>query len=177
MVLLTLSSCIKGKVCQEYRHIDDNEWTRSDTVVFSVGKVKTDALCQMETGIRLTTDYPYSNLSVTATTILIPDTAGVADSLKRNTQTFRDTILITPYNEEGDVNGSGIRNYQLTTPFRKIQLHQGDSLHITLRHNMRLNILPGVNDVGMIITEESKVVKPLKQQIKDNGKRLKIDKK
>jgi hypothetical protein len=37
---------------------------------------------------------------------------------------------------------------------RQLQLQEGDSLHVVVRHNMKREILPGIFDVGIKLLKE-----------------------
>ena len=51
--------------------------------------------------------------------------------------------------EEGGIEGDGISFFQYQFSIRDLSLHQGDSIHVSLTHNMKREIMPGVADVGL----------------------------
>lgn len=49
--------------------------------------------------------------------------------------------------------GQGISYYQYNFPINIYQMHQGDSIHVAIRHDMKREILPGVSDIGIKISK------------------------
>ncbi|WP_417163197.1 hypothetical protein [Segatella sp.] len=43
--------------------------------------------------------------------------------------------------------------YQYNFPINIYQMHQGDSIHVAIRHDMKREILPGVSDIGIKISK------------------------
>ena len=56
--------------------------------------------------------------------------------------------------ESGTVMGSGISQYQYDFPVDILQLEEGDSLHVTVIHNMRREVMPNICDVGFTLTKQ-----------------------
>ena len=50
--------------------------------------------------------------------------------------------------------GQGVSYYQQTFHLNTIRLHEGDSLHINIKHNMKREVMLGVSDIGFRIDEE-----------------------
>jgi gliding motility-associated lipoprotein GldH len=70
-------------------------------------------------------------------------------------QVYRDTIDCHIINKEGRLEGkNGISSTEVVAHLRTLQLQQGDSLTISIRHDMRRELLPGISDVGVKITGE-----------------------
>ena len=55
--------------------------------------------------------------------------------------------------KNGVSKGQGISYYQYNFPINVYRLNLGDSIHITVRHDMKREILPGVSDIGVKITK------------------------
>ena len=45
--------------------------------------------------------------------------------------------------------GNGISYYQYTVPVCQEHFMENDSIHITIRHAMKRDILPGISDIGV----------------------------
>ena len=45
----------------------------------------------------------------------------------------------------------GISCFEYNTEVRRLRLNANDSMHITVRHDMKRDILPGVSDVGISV--------------------------
>ena len=64
-----------------------------------------------------------------------------------------DTVNCQLIDKNGVSKGQGISYYQYNFPINVYRLNQGDSIHITVRHDMKREILPGVSDIGVKITK------------------------
>ena len=51
--------------------------------------------------------------------------------------------------------GHGVALYQFDLPLRKHFYLHGDSIHVRVRHNMKREILPGINDVGIQLRKDA----------------------
>ena len=60
-----------------------------------------------------------------------------------------DTVTCELTDDKGKVKGNGISNYQYVFHVSDRHYHKGDSLHISVRHDMKREILPGITDVGI----------------------------
>ena len=50
--------------------------------------------------------------------------------------------------------GHGISTYQYNFHLTTLTLNEGDSLHIAVRHNMKREILPGISDIGIRLSQQ-----------------------
>ena len=62
-----------------------------------------------------------------------------------------DTLSCNLIDEDGTILGEGISFYQYNFPMNNITLTEGDSLHVSIRHNMKREILPGISDIGLTL--------------------------
>ena len=60
-----------------------------------------------------------------------------------------DTLDCELIDERGNAIGQGVGQYQYLFPLKTMQLHQGDSLHLSVHHDMKREILPGITGVGI----------------------------
>ena len=60
-----------------------------------------------------------------------------------------DTVLCQFIGKDGSSSRQGISYYQYNFPINMYKMNQGDSIHITIRHDMKREILPGVSDIGV----------------------------
>ena len=65
-----------------------------------------------------------------------------------------DTVCCNLTDEQGNILGEGISYRRYQFDICKLQLQEGDSLHIVVRHDMKREILPGVADVGKQLKKE-----------------------
>jgi gliding motility-associated lipoprotein GldH len=57
-------------------------------------------------------------------------------------------------NTRGNTRGQGINYYQYNFHIADVALIEGDSLRISIRHDMKREILPGISDIGIIMTKK-----------------------
>lgn len=140
LVALILYSCNQQVVFSHYEHIDIGEWLKSDTLTFTVSDIPDTASYQFQLGMRSTTDYPYTQLSLIAHV---------------HTQTssidFVDTLHIDIADKKGNILGRGKSFFQYDVPMPSMQLNAGDTLTVSIRHNMRHEHLPGISEVGVTL--------------------------
>ena len=60
-----------------------------------------------------------------------------------------DTLDCKLIDERGNVMGEGFSQYHYIFPLRTLHLNHGDLLHLSVRHSMKREILPGITDVGI----------------------------
>ena len=138
MVLaVAVVGCKDGTVYDRYAHTPLSGWEKNDTLSFDVSPVAVDGLFHEEVGIRINGAYPFMQLSVIVEQQQLP-------------MGFRraDTLDMELHDKEGHVLGRGVNYYQYRFPITDLHLNRGDSLHVTIRHNMKREILPGIADIG-----------------------------
>lgn len=139
MVLAALfTACTSHKVYHHYEPVTMNGWERNDTVVFLVPPLSADGVYQRQLGLRVNNDYPFMGLTLIVEQTVMPD------MLLR-----RDTLSCDIIDDHGHPSGNGISLYQYLFPLPAVPLQQGQSLRITIRHDMKREILPGITDVGI----------------------------
>ena len=93
-----------------------------------------------EVGLRINESYPFRSLCL------------IVEQTKWPAGTHRsDTLNCTLIDPDGTVMGQGISHYQYNFHLTDQQLQAGDSLHISIRHNMKREILPGIADIGVML--------------------------
>lgn len=143
MAVAALLSCSSNVVYSSYEHSPLSGWERNDTLVFNVPAVTTPSTYRQRIGLRMTGSFPFTSLSLIVEQHVYPSGKVVADTLK---------CPVT--DERGNFLGDGISAFQYSFKLREMALNAGDSLHVTVRHNMKREILPGVSDVGLIMERQ-----------------------
>ncbi|PTL34184.1 gliding motility lipoprotein GldH [Prevotella sp. oral taxon 376] len=138
--ILVLSAC-GNKVYDRYEHTPIGGWEKNDTLTFHVPKMAKAGVYQEELGLRIDNSFPFMRLALIVETTVIPDF-----------QVLRDTVTPELVDAHGRYTGSGISHFQYTVPVREIHLKEGDSLRICIRHDMKREIMPGISDVGIILS-------------------------
>ena len=150
-VLLTLTACNKQTVYYHYEHTPVSGWEKNDTLTFLTAPIAVEGHYAEDVGLRISGDYPFIalNLIVEQTVLKTP-----TSKLKTQTSNLVDTLTCNLIDEMGNAKGNGISHYQYTFPLTTLSLAQGDRLRITIRHDMKREILPGITDIGIRLTKE-----------------------
>jgi len=138
---VALASCRGKKVYDKYEHTPIVGWEKNDTLSFNVPRVECTGTYLTNLGLRINAVYPFMGLTLIVEQHILP-----ADTI------IKDTLKCALTDAKGYYKGSGINYYQYEFRVTKLQLQEGDSLHINVRHNMKREILPGISDVGMSLS-------------------------
>lgn len=140
---VALAACTPNKVYDHYDHTPIWGWERNDTLVFNVPPVDAAGKYVSRMGMRINGAYPFMGLTVIVEQTVMP-----------SRRTVVDTITCDLINADGTPRGRGVGYYQYSFPVTVEHLDEGDSLHVTIRHNMRREILPGISDVGFQLSRQ-----------------------
>ncbi len=143
MTAMIVASCTTNTVYDSYSHTPLSGWEKNDTLTFNVRPFSESGTFNETVGIRMTTAFPFTSISLIVEQHIMP-----------HEKVLTDTIKCPITDTRGNFLGSGINSYQYEFPLRNINLHKGDSIHISIRHNMKREILPGVSDIGLKIEKE-----------------------
>lgn len=142
IVLITVAtammSCNRKTVYAHYEPTPMAGWENSDTLTFTTNPMETDGNYKEEIGVRISGAYPFTKLCLIIDQTIMP--AGI---------TLSDTLFCRLFSDDGTVKGRGVSRYQYRFHLTDIRLNQGDSLCVSIRHNMRREILPGISDIGV----------------------------
>lgn len=133
-----LTACTGKKVYDVYHHTPIAGWEKNDTLTFDIPPVQAGGIYQSNLGLRINGAYPFMGL-----TLIVQQT--IHPSMKSQT----DTIHCKLIDENGNTNGQGICYYQYNYHITDLHLQQGDSIHVSIRHDMKREILPGIADIGI----------------------------
>ena len=140
-VAWSMTSCSRQQtVYANYAPIDDTTWEKTDTITFDVPPVKAAGTYQEKLGLRLADDFPFLALSMDIEIQVQPK--GILHSSQHK---------FSVIDQGGNPKGKGLSLQQYTFDLGDLELEEGDSLHISMAHNMKREILPGVVDLGIIL--------------------------
>ncbi|GAA4804899.1 hypothetical protein GCM10023231_37540 [Olivibacter ginsenosidimutans] len=139
---LLLTSCSDEAIVDEFKPVPDGAWNYGFTPEFAVKIDHREIAYQLRINVRLSADYPYSNLFV-----LIHQT----DVHKAVTSTKRIGLKVA--DKDGKWLGKGVGSlysYQITY---NTDYHFPDTgtYQFKIEQNMRDNPLKGVRDIGICI--------------------------
>jgi len=140
--MLGTTSCNSRKVYHHYEHLSVDGWDKNQRLTFDIPRVTSDGTYALDLGLRTNTDYPFMRVTLVVESTTFP-------TKKTTTQKVSCNLI----DERGKSRGNGVTLYQSNFHINDLQLHAGDSLLITVRHDMRREILPGVSDIGLTLTK------------------------
>ena len=142
MVAVCMVSCNRKNVYIDYLHVPVTGWDKNDTLTYDVSPLKAGKYREV-LGVRIDRSYPFMSLSLVVKQTILP--SGYVHC---------DTLNCKLVDENGKFRGQGVSYYQQTFHLNTIRLHEGDSLHINIKHNMKREVMLGVSDIGFRIDKE-----------------------
>lgn len=142
-----IASCTGGKVYDHYEHTPIAGWDKVDMLSYDVPALPDSGFYSTTLGLRINGYYPYQKLTLIVEQTVIHD----AKVSKSSPVTFTDTLNCTLFDRKGEVKGQGVSYYQYHFRISERHLAMGDSLHVTVHHDMQREIMPGIADIGIIV--------------------------
>lgn len=137
------AACNDKKVYDTFHHTPLAGWEKNDSLSFDVHKLKTSGRYLSTLALRIDDEYPFMGL-----TLIVEQT--VHPSHTKHVDTLNCALI----GANGIPKGQGIGYYQYAFGVTSMNLQKGDSLHISVRHNMKREILPGISNVGVSLTKQ-----------------------
>lgn len=135
-----VTACQRMPVYSRYAPVAVTAWEKAEALTFDVAPITADGTYAQHIGLRTTSDYPFTGLSLV-----------IEQQVGRLGKSVTDTLACPLTNPEGAPLGKGIGHYQYLFPLRQHHLAKGDTLHVRIRHNMKRETLPGITDVGVVL--------------------------
>ena len=139
-----LSSCKDSLVYDSYTHTPIAGWEKNDTLSFEVPPLAASGYYQEQLGLRITGAYPFMGLTLIVEQTIYPDKEKKWEKIEKV-----DTIQCDLIDKNGVTKGQGISYYQYNFPINVYHISEKDSIHVTVRHDMKREILPGISDIGL----------------------------
>lgn len=146
---LALSSCKESLVYDKYSHTPIAGWEKNDTLSFEIPPLATSGNYQEMLGLRITGSYPFMGLTLIVEQTIYPDPTRKSEKMEKT-----DTIQCNLLDQNGATRGQGISYYQYNFPINIYQMNENDSIHVTIRHDMKREILPGISDIGFKMVKQ-----------------------
>lgn len=141
ILAFVLAGCtIGGNRYSHYETIGGAGWERADTLRFTAGPVDHAGQYSEELGLRANSLYPFMQL-----TLIVSQEATPSGYCRTDTLQARLT------DDDGFVLGDGITHYQYLFPLPSATLAAGDTLRVSIRHDMLRSPLVGITDVGFTL--------------------------
>lgn len=142
--VVVMAACNGGMVYDRYTNTPVSGWEKNDTLYYSVPAVKSGGTYAANLGLRTTDSYPFTSL-----TLIVEQRKVAAD---KAVTVVTDTVACQLTDRKGNAAGKGISYHQYQFPVTELMLQDGDSLFVSIRHDMKREILPGISDVGFSLT-------------------------
>ena len=142
--VVVMAACNGGMVYDRYTNTPVLGWEKNDTLYYSVPAVKSGGTYAANLGLRTTDSYPFTSL-----TLIVEQRKVAAD---KAVTVVTDTVACQLTDRKGNAAGKGISYHQYQFPVTELTLQDGDSLFVSIRHDMKREILPGISDVGFSLT-------------------------
>ena len=138
LMLTALCGCQKHIAYHAFKHISDTGWDKTDTLNFDIKPQLGDGNYCLDAELRTGKNYPFQQL-----------TLEVEETVYPSRERYHDMVNCEIVSEEGVIGGDGISYFQYKFHIRDLSLRQGDSLRVSLTHNMKREIMQGITDVGI----------------------------
>jgi gliding motility-associated lipoprotein GldH len=143
LVLVSLVSCDPGRLYEDNKRIDNDNWYYKNTIPFDLQIEDTSKWYNVYVNLRVSTDYKYSNIFMWLN-VINPDK-----------KSDRRRVEIRLADERGKWLGKGlgdIYDYQFPA-LQKIKFQQKGFYRFELEQNMRDDTLTHVKSVGIRVAE------------------------
>ena len=140
-----LTACDQKAVYYHYEQTPLTGWDKNDTLSFVIGPLSASGRYMEEVGLRISGEYPFTGLNL------------IVEQRNKSKQLLRvDTLVCNLINEQGNAKGRGVSQFQYLFPLFTMDLQEGDELFVTVRHDMKRDILPGISDVGLRLVRSAR---------------------
>ena len=140
-----LTACNQKTVYYHYEQTPLTGWDKNDTLSFVIGPLSASGRYMEEVGLRISGEYPFTGLNL------------IVEQKNKSKQLLRvDTLACKLINEQGNAKGRGMSQFQYLFPLSTVDLQEGDELHVTVRHDMKRDILPGISDIGLRLVRSTR---------------------
>lgn len=146
---LSISSCKESLVYDSYSHTPIAGWEKNDTLSFEIPPLAASGNYQEMLGLRITGGYPFMGLTLIVEQTIYPDEKRKSEKIEKT-----DTIQCNLLDQNGATRGQGISYYQYNFPINIYLMNEKDSIHVTIRHDMKREILPGISDIGFKMVKQ-----------------------
>ncbi len=138
LTMAVVTSCDQRTVYHHFESTSQTGWEKIDTLLFVVPPLAEPGRYSQQIDVRINEFYPFTSLSLVVSQQVFP-----GDRRKKQ-------ILRCRFTEQNQYfQRRGISNYTYSFSLPDIDLRRGDSLRVSVRHDMKREILPGITDLGL----------------------------
>lgn len=141
---MIITSCNRNKIYDHYNHTPIAGWEKNDTLIFDIPPIIDAGVYQETIGLRINDAYPFMGLCLI-----------VEQTIEPSHIVHIDTLNCRLIDHNGIALGQGISYYQYNFHLTNLHFNAKDSVHVSIRHNMKREILPGISDIGISLTKRN----------------------
>lgn len=142
LLLSLLTACDNKKVYDQFNHAPITGWEKTDSLIFCIPKLQEAGDYSLQLKMRADNSYPFMSVVLIVDQTVLPEK-----------QVYSDTINCRLTDKYGNTLGKGINLYQFEFNVSDRRLNKDDSLYVTVRHDMKREILPGIADIGIALSK------------------------
>ena len=134
-----MTACTGGTIYAHYKNT--RGWERTDTAIFELPPMAEGGTYSTAVGLRINAGYPFADICLIVDQRAMPGGTTRSDTLYRRLIDSRNRAL-----------GNGLNNFQYEFHVGDSRLRKGDTLMVAVRHYMKRETLPGIEDIGVMVT-------------------------
>ncbi len=144
IISLAMAACTNHTLVHHYETLGDEGWSRTDTLHFVIPPAHAPGDYCFRLGIRYTHRFPYEGVWVETDL-----------QLEKPVVHSRDTLFFRMFDAEGMPRGHGLGLMQKDTVVGVYHLREGQSGTLRVRHLMQKEGMPGIQDIGLSVVNET----------------------
>ncbi len=142
-IVTSLLSCNEGIVYDKYLPTPLTGWGKNEALTFDVPPMQEAGTYSIGVGLRTDEAFPFMSLTLV-----------VDQTIEPEHQAFTDTLSCLLADDKGNILGKGISCFQYDFILKDIYLNENDTVHVSIRHAMKREIMPGVSDIGLKLSRK-----------------------
>lgn len=144
MIAILLGGCSNPTIYHAYQSIDEEGWSKHDTLVYQLPQDSVHDIYSIKIGLRTTDTYRYTDLWLV-----------VAQDLEKKGLFVRDTIKYPISDKNGIMYGKGYATHQQEKPLLTVRTSPTGGRTIKIFHVMKREVISGIQDVGINVSSDS----------------------
>lgn len=145
----SLIACRSDVAYTDFKHVDIEEWFRSDTLVFHISPMPQANSLKSQLVLRMSPDYQFQNLSLIVNTAYYK-----TDKPHTPYKISTDTLECRLADDNGQLAGRGVFHREFIVALPQLRLPEADSTVVTVSHNMQRIQIAGVESIGLQLLKQ-----------------------
>lgn len=142
-VTVLFCACDRRTVYSQFEHASETGWEKADTIDFYIPPMAESGTYREEVGLRIDTTFPFLSLTMEVSQTIFPEG-----------RQEKHTLTCPLVDKNGNMKGAGVSLFLYTFPLHDLTLNRGDSVHVSIVHCMKREIMTGVTDVGISLKKQ-----------------------